>query len=70
MPYCPRKERDSRYPKFKGRSGDRTDKNYLADPRTVAISAASGKIIHYLDEKVSYYQLREKIGNLLSLNPI
>ena len=55
---------------FKGRSGDPTDQNYLASPRTVAILAAISKISHYLDEKLSYYQLREKIRNLLSLNPI
>jgi homoaconitate hydratase family protein len=29
---------------FKGRSGDPTGKNYLASPRTVAISAVNGKI--------------------------
>ena len=55
---------------FKGRSGDPTDQNYLAYPITVAFSAAIGKISHYLDEKLSYYQLREKRRNLLSLNPI
>ncbi|MEA5528085.1 aconitase/3-isopropylmalate dehydratase large subunit family protein [Dolichospermum sp. UHCC 0684] len=36
---------------FKGRSGDPTGKNYLASPRTVAISAIKGKISHLLDEK-------------------
>lgn len=36
---------------FKGRSGDPTGKNYLASPRTVAISAVKGKISHSLDEK-------------------
>ncbi|MBE9259768.1 3-isopropylmalate dehydratase large subunit [Dolichospermum sp. LEGE 00246] len=34
---------------FKGRSGDPTGKNYLASPRTVAISAVKGKISHNLD---------------------
>ncbi|WP_425526044.1 3-isopropylmalate dehydratase large subunit [Halotia branconii] len=34
---------------FKGRSGDPTGKNYLASPRTVAISAVKGKISHFLD---------------------
>ncbi len=34
---------------FKGRSGDPTGKNYLASPRTVAISAVNGKISHDLD---------------------
>lgn len=34
---------------FKGRSGDPTGKNYLASPRTVAISAIKGKISHILD---------------------
>uniref|UniRef100_A0A2P1CZ69 Homoaconitate hydratase family protein n=1 Tax=Nostoc sp. FSN-E TaxID=2027337 RepID=A0A2P1CZ69_9NOSO len=34
---------------FKGRSGDPTGKNYLASPRTVAISAVRGKISHLLD---------------------
>ncbi len=34
---------------FKGRSGDPTGKNYLASPRTVAISAIKGKISHLLD---------------------
>ncbi|QDL09666.1 homoaconitate hydratase family protein [Brasilonema octagenarum UFV-E1] len=34
---------------FKGRSGDPTGKNYLASPRTVAISAVLGKISHNLD---------------------
>lgn len=34
---------------FKGRSGDPTGKNYLASPRTVAISAIKGKISHNLD---------------------
>ncbi|MBD2410047.1 3-isopropylmalate dehydratase [Nostoc calcicola FACHB-389] len=34
---------------FKGRSGDPTGKNYLASPRTVAISAVKGKITHHLD---------------------
>lgn len=34
---------------FKGRSGDPTGKNYLASPRTVAISAVKGKISHALD---------------------
>ncbi|MCM0588749.1 MAG: aconitase/3-isopropylmalate dehydratase large subunit family protein [Gloeotrichia echinulata IR180] len=34
---------------FKGRSGDPTGKNYLASPRTVAISAVKGKISHDLD---------------------
>lgn len=34
---------------FKGRSGDPTGKNYLASPRTVAISAVKGKISHHLD---------------------
>ncbi|AUT02781.1 3-isopropylmalate dehydratase [Nostoc sp. CENA543] len=34
---------------FKGRSGDPTGKNYLASPRTVAISAVKGKISHLLD---------------------
>ncbi|MFL9458762.1 aconitase/3-isopropylmalate dehydratase large subunit family protein [Tolypothrix bouteillei VB521301_2] len=34
---------------FKGRSGDPTAKNYLASPRTVAISAVKGKISHNLD---------------------
>ncbi|WP_353929451.1 aconitase/3-isopropylmalate dehydratase large subunit family protein [Okeanomitos corallinicola TIOX110] len=34
---------------FKGRSGDPTGKNYLASPRTVAISAIKGKISHVLD---------------------
>ena len=34
---------------FKGRSGDPTGKNYLASPRTVAISAVKGKISHILD---------------------
>ncbi|MDJ0501892.1 MAG: aconitase/3-isopropylmalate dehydratase large subunit family protein [Nostocales cyanobacterium LE14-WE4] len=38
---------------FKGRSGDPTGKNYLASPRTVAISAVKGKISHILDEKSS-----------------
>ncbi|MGJ5674781.1 MAG: 3-isopropylmalate dehydratase large subunit [Nostochopsis sp.] len=36
---------------FKGRSGDPTGKNYLASPRTVAISAVKGKISHNLDWK-------------------
>lgn len=31
---------------FKGRSGDPSGKNYLASPRTVAISAIQGKISH------------------------
>ena len=34
---------------FKGRSGDPTAKNYLASPRTVAISAIKGKITANLD---------------------
>jgi len=34
---------------FKGRSGDPTAKNYLASPRTVAISAIKGKISANLD---------------------
>ncbi|NCR39469.1 MAG: homoaconitate hydratase family protein [Microcystis aeruginosa W13-11] len=34
---------------FKGRSGDPTAKNYLASPRTVAISAVKGKITANLD---------------------
>ncbi len=34
---------------FKGRSGDPTGKNYLASPRTVAISAIKGKISSDLD---------------------
>ncbi|MGL5794180.1 MAG: 3-isopropylmalate dehydratase large subunit, partial [Waterburya sp.] len=34
---------------FKGRSGDPTGKNYLASPRTVAISAVKGRISHNLD---------------------
>ncbi len=34
---------------FKGRSGDPTGKNYLASPRTVAISAINGKISDHLD---------------------
>ena len=34
---------------FKGRSGDPSGKNYLASPRTVAISAVKGKISHHLD---------------------
>ncbi|MCF4970612.1 aconitase/3-isopropylmalate dehydratase large subunit family protein [Nostoc sp. CMAA1605] len=34
---------------FKGRSGDPTGKNYLASPRTVAISAVKGKISNLLD---------------------
>ncbi len=34
---------------FKGRSGDPTGKNYLASPRTVAISAVQGKISANLD---------------------
>ncbi|MEH1793639.1 aconitase family protein [Nostoc sp.] len=34
---------------FKGRSGDPTGKNYLASPRTVAISAINGKISYFLD---------------------
>jgi 3-isopropylmalate dehydrogenase len=34
---------------FKGRSGDPTSKNYLASPRTVAISAVKGKISYLLD---------------------
>jgi homoaconitate hydratase family protein len=34
---------------FKGRSGDPTGKNYLASPRTVAISAINGKISDRLD---------------------
>ncbi|WP_427162806.1 3-isopropylmalate dehydratase large subunit [Aliinostoc sp. HNIBRCY26] len=34
---------------FKGRSGDPTGKNYLASPRTVAISAVKGKISTLLD---------------------
>ncbi|MEA5603235.1 3-isopropylmalate dehydratase large subunit [Nostoc sp. UHCC 0252] len=34
---------------FKGRSGDPTGKNYLASPRTVAISAINGKISCFLD---------------------
>lgn len=34
---------------FKGRSGDPTAKNYLASPRTVAISAVKGKITASLD---------------------
>lgn len=34
---------------FKGRSGDPSGKNYLASPRTVAISAVTGKISHHLD---------------------
>ncbi|WP_413470326.1 3-isopropylmalate dehydratase large subunit [[Phormidium] sp. LEGE 05292] len=33
---------------FKGRSGDPSGKNYLASPRTVAISAIQGKISHDL----------------------
>jgi len=33
---------------FKGRSGDPSGKNYLASPRTVAISAIRGKISHDL----------------------
>ncbi|MFB2836097.1 aconitase/3-isopropylmalate dehydratase large subunit family protein [Floridanema evergladense] len=33
---------------FKGRSGDPSGKNYLASPRTVAISAIQGKISHAL----------------------
>ncbi|MDF5731171.1 MAG: aconitase/3-isopropylmalate dehydratase large subunit family protein [Rhizonema sp. PD38] len=36
---------------FKGRSGDPTAKNYLASPRTVAISAIKGKISHSLSER-------------------
>jgi homoaconitate hydratase family protein len=35
---------------FKGRSGDPTGKNYLASPRTVAISAVNGKISDRFDE--------------------
>jgi homoaconitate hydratase family protein len=34
---------------FKGRSGDPTGQNYLASPRTVAISAINGKISDRLD---------------------
>ncbi|MHC5758893.1 aconitase/3-isopropylmalate dehydratase large subunit family protein [Nostoc sp.] len=34
---------------FKGRSGDPTGKNYLASPRTVAISAVNGKISDRFD---------------------
>ncbi len=34
---------------FKGRSGDPTGKNYLASPRTVAISAIQGKISTQVD---------------------
>lgn len=34
---------------FKGRSGDPTGKNYLASPRTVAISAVNGKISYNID---------------------
>lgn len=34
---------------FKGRSGDPTAHNYLASPRTVAISAVKGKITQFLD---------------------
>ncbi|MEM7580135.1 MAG: aconitase/3-isopropylmalate dehydratase large subunit family protein [Cyanobacteria bacterium P01_A01_bin.80] len=34
---------------FKGRSGNPTGKNYLASPRTVAISAVRGKISHLLN---------------------
>lgn len=34
---------------FKGRSGDPTGKNYLASPRTVAISAVNGKISDHFD---------------------
>lgn len=35
---------------FKGRSGDPTGQNYLASPRTVAISAVRGKITDRLEE--------------------
>lgn len=35
---------------FKGRSGDPTGKNYLASPRTVAISAVQGRISDRLEE--------------------
>lgn len=36
-------------PNFNGRSGDPTGKNYLASPRTVAISVGNGKISYHLD---------------------
>ena len=38
---------------FKGRSGDPSGKNYLASPRTVAISAVCGKISAQLDNNIA-----------------
>ena len=38
---------------FKGRSGEPSGKNYLASPRTVAISAVCGKISDQLDNNIA-----------------